>query len=157
MYKPSRQLLRVLKVAQNNSVRRYASNVTSQNTPIQQFRAASSSEPVVTPSYDLPEFLTKSPPTQITTLSNGVRVVSEPRVGETAAVGVFIKAGSRQENKSNNGVAHFLEHMYFKVLITCENSSHQKYLSFSSSTINRELRNAIHINLSSNLKTLGHC
>jgi len=54
------------------------------------------------------------PKAQQTTLSNGFRVVSEYRQGETASVGVFIKAGSRQETQENNGVAHFLEHMYFK-------------------------------------------
>lgn len=67
------------------------------------------------PVYGFPEFLTKSVTTKITTLENGFRVVSEPRISSTAAVGVFIKAGSRAETKSNNGVAHFLEHMYFKV------------------------------------------
>lgn len=65
-------------------------------------------------SYKFPEFLTRTAPTQITTLPNGFRIVSEPRVGETAAVGVFINAGSRHEDINNNGVAHFLEHMYFK-------------------------------------------
>lgn len=34
--------------------------------------------------------------------------------GETAAVGVWIDAGSRYENEKNNGAAHFLEHMAFK-------------------------------------------
>lgn len=34
--------------------------------------------------------------------------------GETAAVGVWIDAGSRYENVTNNGAAHFLEHMAFK-------------------------------------------
>jgi hypothetical protein len=29
--------------------------------------------------------------------------------------GVFIDAGSRYENAQNNGTAHFLEHMAFKV------------------------------------------
>ena len=104
----SRQILRAL----NNKkllTKSYATDAAQT-----QFRTASISEPIETPFYDLPEFLTKSPATQITTLSNGVRIVTEPRVGETAAVGVYIKAGSRQENKSNNGVAHFLEHMYFK-------------------------------------------
>lgn len=103
----SRQVLRAL----NNKkllTKAYATDATSQ------FRSAAVSEPIETPFYDLPDFLTKSPTTQITTLSNGVRVVTEPRVGETAAVGVYIKAGSRQENKTNNGAAHFLEHMYFK-------------------------------------------
>lgn len=66
------------------------------------------------PTYKFPEFLTRSAPAQITTLPNGFRIVSEPRIGETASVGVFIEAGSRHENRSNNGVAHFLEHMYFK-------------------------------------------
>jgi predicted Zn-dependent peptidase len=34
---------------------------------------------------------------------------------QTATVGVFIDAGSRAENAKNNGAAHFLEHMAFKV------------------------------------------
>ena len=34
--------------------------------------------------------------------------------GETATVGVWIDAGSRYETASNNGAAHFLEHMAFK-------------------------------------------
>lgn len=34
--------------------------------------------------------------------------------GETAAVGVWIDAGSRYETPKNNGAAHFLEHMAFK-------------------------------------------
>lgn len=50
----------------------------------------------------------------MTVLPNGFRVFTEKRKGETASVGVFIKAGSRNETKENNGVAHFLEHMYFK-------------------------------------------
>lgn len=65
------------------------------------------------PTYVTPDTL-KVPPTQTTTLSNGFQVVTEPRIGETAAVGVFVKAGSRHETLQDNGVAHFLEHMYFK-------------------------------------------
>lgn len=30
-------------------------------------------------------------------------------------VGVWIDAGSRHENEKHNGVAHFLEHMIYKV------------------------------------------
>jgi len=30
-------------------------------------------------------------------------------------VGLWIDAGSRYENEKNNGTAHFLEHMAFKV------------------------------------------
>lgn len=33
---------------------------------------------------------------------------------QTATVGVWIDAGSRAETETNNGVAHFLEHMAFK-------------------------------------------
>jgi len=69
---------------------------------------------IIQPTYHLPKELTKAPATRVTVLDNGFRVVTEPKVGETAAVGVYIGAGSRQENIFNNGVAHFLEHMYFK-------------------------------------------
>jgi processing peptidase subunit beta len=54
------------------------------------------------------------PETQVTTLGNGLRVASEPGHGETTTVGVWIDTGSRYENAKNNGVAHFLEHMFFK-------------------------------------------
>jgi predicted Zn-dependent peptidase len=49
------------------------------------------------------------------TCSNGVRVVLEniPTV-RSVAIGVWIGTGSRSENKQNNGVSHFLEHMFFK-------------------------------------------
>jgi processing peptidase subunit beta len=55
------------------------------------------------------------PETKITTLGNGLRVASEHSDSETVTVGLWIGAGSRFENASNNGVAHFLEHMTFKV------------------------------------------
>jgi len=42
-------------------------------------------------------------------------IATETQPGaQTATVGVWIDAGSRAENKRNNGVAHFLEHMAFK-------------------------------------------
>lgn len=53
--------------------------------------------------------------TRVTTLANGFRVASEALGGETATVGVWIDAGSRFEDEQNNGAAHFLEHMAFKV------------------------------------------
>ena len=57
-----------------------------------------------------------APPTRLTTLQNGLRVASEASFAEcdTATVGVFIDAGSRYEAASNNGAAHFLEHIAFK-------------------------------------------
>lgn len=52
---------------------------------------------------------------QVTTLENGFRVVTDhmPSV-ETVSLGVWVKAGTRNEHIEINGVAHFLEHMAFK-------------------------------------------
>uniref|UniRef100_A0A3B3C3M0 Peptidase, mitochondrial processing subunit beta n=1 Tax=Oryzias melastigma TaxID=30732 RepID=A0A3B3C3M0_ORYME len=54
------------------------------------------------------------PETKVTTLENGLRVASEDSGLTTCTVGLWIDAGSRYENKRNNGTAHFLEHMAFK-------------------------------------------
>lgn len=52
---------------------------------------------------------------EITTLANGFRVVSEPMPGwASAALGVWVEAGTRHERAEENGIAHFLEHMAFK-------------------------------------------
>lgn len=50
-----------------------------------------------------------------TILSNGLTVVSEhiPSV-RSVSLGVWVRAGSRLEAPEVNGVAHFLEHMFFK-------------------------------------------
>lgn len=61
-----------------------------------------------------PDYVLNAPATELTTLQNGLRVASEDSHGETATVGVWIDAGSRNETAKNNGVAHFLEHMAFK-------------------------------------------
>ncbi|CAM9668469.1 unnamed protein product, partial [Laminaria digitata] len=63
---------------------------------------------------ELPSYVLNCPETQVTTLPNGLRVASETSHGATAAVGVWIDAGSRYETPENNGVAHFLEHVAFK-------------------------------------------
>jgi predicted Zn-dependent peptidase len=49
------------------------------------------------------------------TCQNGVRIVLEhiPTV-RSVAIGVWIGTGSRNENPKNNGISHFLEHMFFK-------------------------------------------
>jgi predicted Zn-dependent peptidase len=49
------------------------------------------------------------------TCNNGVRIVLEniPTV-RSVAIGVWIGTGSRNETPENNGVSHFLEHMFFK-------------------------------------------
>lgn len=52
---------------------------------------------------------------EVTKLDNGVTVVTEhmPQL-ESAALGVWIKAGARNEQREQHGVAHLLEHMAFK-------------------------------------------
>ena len=49
------------------------------------------------------------------TLPNGVRIVSEHMDGvRSAAVGIWVGAGSRCEKRGEEGSAHFIEHMLFK-------------------------------------------
>jgi predicted Zn-dependent peptidase len=51
----------------------------------------------------------------IHTLKNGLRVVLAPMEGtDTATVVVMTGTGSRFESRKENGLAHFLEHMFFK-------------------------------------------
>lgn len=64
---------------------------------------------------NLKKTLLNIPATQVTRINNGLRVASEDSGASTATVGLWIDAGSRSENEKNNGVAHFLEHMAFKV------------------------------------------
>jgi predicted Zn-dependent peptidase len=50
-----------------------------------------------------------------TVLSNGLTVVGEPNPANvSAAIGFFVRTGSRDENEQESGVSHFLEHMMFK-------------------------------------------
>ena len=53
--------------------------------------------------------------TKIKKLSNGITVIMEdmPYL-RSAAFGVWVRAGSRNENAANNGIAHVIEHMLFK-------------------------------------------
>src|SRR5215831_3163155 len=52
---------------------------------------------------------------EISKLSNGLTVVSDPMPGlESAAVGVWVNTGSRNEAPADMGVSHMLEHMAFK-------------------------------------------
>ena len=52
---------------------------------------------------------------EISGLANGLTVVTHtmPHI-ETAAIGIWVKAGARDELPEENGIAHFLEHMAFK-------------------------------------------
>lgn len=52
---------------------------------------------------------------QISTLSNGLRVVVQPMpAAQAAAVSFFVGVGSRHEAPRTNGLSHFIEHMLFK-------------------------------------------
>ena len=52
---------------------------------------------------------------ELTSLSNGVRVITEvmPHV-RSVSVGVWVGTGSRRESPEQNGITHFIEHMLFK-------------------------------------------
>ena len=48
-------------------------------------------------------------------LANGLVIIGEVnKTAKSAAVGFFVKTGSRDETKEINGVSHYLEHMLFK-------------------------------------------
>ncbi|XP_021757019.1 probable mitochondrial-processing peptidase subunit beta, mitochondrial [Chenopodium quinoa] len=58
------------------------------------------------------------PATQITTLPNGLRVVTESRLASgSGSVGVYLDSGSRFESDEKNGVGSFLE----RVVLTSDN------------------------------------
>ena len=51
----------------------------------------------------------------LTTLDGGTRIITEPLQGvRSVALGIWIGAGSRDEDESQAGVSHFLEHLLFK-------------------------------------------
>ena len=52
---------------------------------------------------------------EISSLSNGLTVVTDPMAGlESAALGVWVGTGSRNELPAQMGISHMLEHMAFK-------------------------------------------
>lgn len=56
--------------------------------------------------------------TQVTELSNGLRVASEKKFGQFCTVGVVIDSGARYEVAYPNGISHFLEKLAFHVSLT---------------------------------------
>lgn len=63
------------------------------------------------PFGEIPEPLKYVRPMNVTTLSNGIRVCTERVPGATAHVGVYVKAGSRQEDLETSGAAYMLQRM----------------------------------------------
>ena len=52
---------------------------------------------------------------QKTVLPNGVRIITEEiEHVRSAAIGLWVGAGSRDEREGNQGISHFIEHMFFK-------------------------------------------
>lgn len=58
--------------------------------------------------------LAAAPETQTSSLSNGLRIASNDTGSDVCTVGLWIDAGARCENPTNNGASHFIEHMIFK-------------------------------------------
>ncbi|WP_022707715.1 MULTISPECIES: M16 family metallopeptidase [Paracoccus] len=59
--------------------------------------------------------MNQDPNSRLTTLPNGLRIVTRQMPGlHSAALGVWVSAGGRNERAEQNGIAHFLEHMAFK-------------------------------------------
>lgn len=53
--------------------------------------------------------------TSLTTLNNGLKVVSDNITSvETVSLGIWVNVGNRNETAQTNGISHFLEHMAFK-------------------------------------------
>ncbi|MDR0423550.1 MAG: insulinase family protein [Rickettsiales bacterium] len=52
---------------------------------------------------------------EVVTLPNGLRVINEYMDDvESVSINIWVRTGSRNETKKNNGISHFLEHMAFK-------------------------------------------
>ena len=52
---------------------------------------------------------------EMTTLPNGLRIVTDTMAdAESIALGVWVGVGTRHEDLTENGIAHFIEHMFFK-------------------------------------------
>jgi predicted Zn-dependent peptidase len=55
----------------------------------------------------------------IKTLDNGLKVMADPMSHmESVAIGMWIRAGGRYENKAISGISHLLEHLLFKGTVT---------------------------------------
>ena len=47
-------------------------------------------------------------------LKNGIRLIHRPNKSEVAHFGLIVHTGTRDENPDEHGMAHFMEHMFFK-------------------------------------------
>ena len=50
-----------------------------------------------------------------TALDNGIRILSEEMPGtRSVSLGIWVENGSRHESRQQNGISHFIEHLFFK-------------------------------------------
>ncbi|HEY4784729.1 MAG TPA: insulinase family protein, partial [Bacteroidales bacterium] len=47
-------------------------------------------------------------------LSNGIKLIHHRVASQVAHCGFFINTGSRDELEHEHGIAHFIEHLFFK-------------------------------------------
>ncbi|XP_071724748.1 mitochondrial-processing peptidase subunit alpha-like [Rutidosis leptorrhynchoides] len=133
MYRAATSLQALKGRAGNNFVRRYASSssvATKSSSAGGIFSWLTGGSNSLTPlDFPLPDVaIPPSLPdrvepskTQITTLSNGVRIATETSAIPTASIGVYVNCGSIYESPLLPGVSHLLERMAFK---STRNRSH---------------------------------
>ena len=51
---------------------------------------------------------------QVHQMQNGIRVLHKPSPSNISHTCIIINAGSRDEDPSKDGLAHFIEHLLFK-------------------------------------------
>ena len=47
-------------------------------------------------------------------LKNGLTIIYDKQPTKSVSIQVTVKVGSNNEDKKNNGISHFIEHMFFK-------------------------------------------
>jgi hypothetical protein len=70
-------------------------------------------------------------PLKVSTLSNGVRVATDPTPGHFVAAGVYVDAGSRYEGDRTRGAGHMVDRLGFKVSDSSYSSSRITLRSFA--------------------------
>lgn len=89
-----------------------ANQLHAQHKTLQGSTAITSSVPEhIPPNFPATEL--QVPTTEITTLENGIRVVSQETYGQVSTVGVVVDVGSRHETRHQWGVAHLWELVAF--------------------------------------------
>ena len=62
----------------------------------------------------IPTLPLSQPPPRVTTLANGVTLLNAPSASRNVGIFLIVRAGSRDESADTAGLAHYLEHMFYK-------------------------------------------